>query len=134
MIELELFDGVIVRAEKNKIVFLADRDEYPEKDRFRRKYSAIGWEYILGVLLEIVKEVWPDLKPKEATGHGSDFEEYYDKELDLDGSMTLYNNELFIHAPSKHHERIYVIPKRKAADFLNTLNKRIGQAQEEINE
>lgn len=129
MVERELFDGVTLRTEKNKIVFYADRDEYPDKDRFRRKYTDEGWKYILELLLEITKEVWPDLKPKEATGIGSDFEEYYDKEIDLDGSMSLFNKELFIHAPSQKHPRIYAITKRKGSDFINTLLKRLAELE-----
>lgn len=129
MREVELMFAVKAKAEKNRIVFYTDRNEYPEKFKFKEDYTDSEWVEILKELLEMANEVWPDIKPREATGHGSDFEEYYDKELDCDGWMSIFNKHISINAPNKDHERIYAITKRKAADFVNTLLKRITELE-----
>lgn len=40
-------------------------------------------------LLGMAQEIWPDLVLKEITGAGNDYGEYYDRELDNDGSASI---------------------------------------------
>lgn len=131
MNEIELMCGVVAKAEKNKIVFYADRTEHFGHHKFSKEYTDSEWHAILTDLIYMTAAVWPNIKPKEATGSGSDFEEYYDKELDNDAWMSIYNKSISISAIDGDHERIYVITKRKSFDFLNTLLKRIIECEEE---
>ena len=46
--------------------------------------------------------VWKDLNPKEATSDGNDYWQYYDKELDNDGGLSIKNGEMRFILPAYH--------------------------------
>ena len=121
--EIELFDGVYVCAEKNRVVSKIDRDVYPDKFGAKQRYMKCGIEYITDMLEAVIHEVWPGLEPKEATGLGSDCTEYYDKELDNNGYLTLNSRTFGVEGPSKESERAFVLNKRKAQDLLDTIKR-----------
>jgi len=117
-LEVEITDGLFVCGEKNRVVFKIDRDEYPDQHKIGRTYNNVGICHVAGVLEEIILDVWPGLEPKAATGLASDCTEYYDKELDSNGYLTLHGNNFGIDAPTRNHERAFVLNKRKAQDLL----------------
>jgi len=117
-LEVEITDGLLVCGEKNRIVFKIDRDEHPDQFKIERTYNNVGICHIAGALEEVILDVWPGLEPKAATSLASDCTEYYDKELDNNGYLTLCGNRFGIDAPTKDHERAFVLNKRKAQDLL----------------
>ena len=71
--------------------------------------------------------VWKDLNPKEATSDGNDYWQYYDKELDNDGGLSIKNGEMRFILPAYHLEsiRCYKFNKAKVQSFIYDLEKEI---------
>ena len=46
--------------------------------------------------------VWKDLNPEEAASDGNDYWQYYDKELDNDGGLSIKNGEMRFILPAYH--------------------------------
>ena len=71
--------------------------------------------------------IWKDLKPKEATSEGSDYWEYYDRELDNNGYIYIKNGEMEFHLPAYHlgSIRCYKFNKAKVQSFIYDLEKEI---------
>ena len=73
---------------------------------------------------------WDNINPKEANSLSSDYDEYYDKNLDNNGGLDLINstkddgiNYLRFNAPSLTDNKLYQFNKRKFESFLYDLNK-----------
>ena len=71
--------------------------------------------------------VWKDLNPKEATSDGNDYWQYYDKELDNDGGLSINNGEMRFILPAYHlgSIRCYKFTKAKVQSFIYDLEKEI---------
>jgi len=76
-------------------------------------------------LLEMARQVWPDLVLKEATSFGNDYTEYYDKEFDNDGSASIDDDGIYFWPPAPHLEsnRLYRFTKAKIQTYLFDLQK-----------
>ena len=64
--------------------------------------------------------VWKDLNPKEITSDRNDYWEYYDKELDNDGGLSINNGEMRFILPAFHlgSVRCYKFNKAKVQSFI----------------
>ena len=71
--------------------------------------------------------VWKDLNPKEATSDRNDYWQYYDKELDTDGGLSINNGEMRFILPAYHlgSIRCYKFNKAKVQSFIYDLEKEI---------
>lgn len=78
---------------------------------------------------ELAEEVWPGIEPKEATSYASDYDEYYDKKLDNNGSLKLNFNEsiLRVSQVAYYESRVYKFNKRKMQSFLFDLEKEVTE-------
>lgn len=76
-------------------------------------------------LLGMAQEIWPDLVLKEITGAGNDYGEYYDRELDNDGSASIGAEGISFWPPAPHLEsnRLYRFTKSKIQTYLFDLKK-----------
>ena len=72
--------------------------------------------------------VWKDLNPKEVSSYGDDYWEYYDKELDNDGRLSIKNGEMIFELPAYHlgSIRCYKFNKPKVQSFIYDLEKEIN--------
>ena len=72
--------------------------------------------------------VWKDLNPKEVRSYGDDYWEYYDKELDNDGRLSINNGEMRFELPAYHlgSIRCYKFNKAKVQSFIYDLEKEIN--------
>ena len=72
--------------------------------------------------------VWKDLNPKEATSDRNDYWQYYDKELDNDGGLSINNGEMRFILPAYHlgSIRCYKFGKAKVQSFIYDLEKEIN--------
>ena len=71
--------------------------------------------------------IWKDLNPKEATSDRNDYWQYYDKELDNDGGLSIKNGKMRFILPAYHlgSIRCYKFSKAKAQSFIYDLEKEI---------
>ena len=81
-------------------------------------------EFSQGVF-SLAEEVWPDIKPLEAKSEASDYYEYYDKEYDNNGYLTLNPTEKSINVTQVAYceSRVYKFNKRKMQSFLFDLQE-----------
>ena len=68
------------------------------------------------------------MNPKEVSSYGDDYWEYYDKELDNDGRLSIKNGEMIFELPAYHlgSIRCYKFNKAKAQSFIYDLEKEIN--------
>ena len=72
--------------------------------------------------------VWKDLNPKEVSSYGNDYWEYYDRELDNDGRLSIKNGKMTFELPAYHlgSIRCYKFNKAKVQSFIYDLEKEIN--------
>lgn len=81
-------------------------------------------------LSTISKDIWGEIKPKEAYSEASDYYEYYDKELETNGYISIYKGFLKIERPSFDSNRLYVFNKKKIESFIYDLEKIIRKGED----
>lgn len=68
--------------------------------------------------------VWKDFNPKEANNFSSDYNEYYDKELDNNGYLAFHKTKcLTFYRPMPDNNRLYIFNKRRAESFIYDFEK-----------
>ena len=79
----------------------------------------------------IADESWSNFTPKVADSIGADYNEYYDREFDNEGSLSIGESTLRMEGPYAQPKsngeivRLYKFNKRKFESFLYDLNKDI---------
>lgn len=68
-------------------------------------------------------KVWKSLTIKEADSFGNDYDEYYDRQLDNNGYLSVKQNQLDVTKVYKGSMRVYQFNKQKMGTFLYDLNK-----------
>ncbi|AYV67102.1 hypothetical protein C2I06_09570 [Niallia circulans] len=71
----------------------------------------------------VANQSWDNLNPKEANSFGADYWEYYDKELDNNGMLSIGDSRLNISRPSAESNRLYKFNKRKMESFIYDFRK-----------
>lgn len=90
------------------------------KDTFKELY-----EY----LAKVGTESWKELKPRVADSMGADYDDYYDREFDNNGSLSIGNNVIRIEGPyaqqpnKDHLTRLIKFNKRKFESFIYDFRK-----------
>lgn len=107
-------------------------NKYFEKLELHREYefNQTGFEELLNYLKEIAVQIWKDFKPKEADSMGADYNEYYDREHDNNGSLYIKCGCIKIYGPhqvvtSDPCIRLYQFNKRKLESFIFDYEKEI---------
>ena len=79
----------------------------------------------------IADESWSNFKPRAADSMGADYDEYYDREFDNEGSLSIGESTIRMEGPYAQPKsngeivRLYKFNKRKFESFLYDLNKAI---------
>ncbi|MGG0891667.1 hypothetical protein [Cytobacillus horneckiae] len=87
------------------------------------EFTSLKFENFITHLEDISNKAWDNFTPKEADSFGSDYYEYYDKEFDNNGYLTIRDDWIFIERPSLDSPRFYKFNKRKMESFLCDLKK-----------
>ena len=74
---------------------------YPRSVTF--EFNKDTYNFYYESLLKLAKEIWPDLELKDVTGAGNDYGEYYDSELDNDGSASIGETSVSFCLPIRHN-------------------------------
>ena len=96
---------------------------YPRSVTF--EFNKDTYNFYYESLLKLAKEIWPDLELKDVTGAGNDYGEYYDRELDNDGSASIGETSVSFCLLAYHlgSNRLYRFTKSKMQTYLFELRK-----------
>lgn len=113
---------------KGKSIILENASVNPYQRRVYFKFTKEQYACFYRQLYEMAKEVWSDLKIQDVTGFGNDYGEYYDRELDNEGSASIGVDGISFSPPAPHLEsnRLYRFTKTKMQTYLFDLKKHSG--------
>lgn len=118
---------LIIKSRKSAVFFeLAQQNG----DKYRQDFifSADEFKELAMYIETIATESWADITPKDADSLGSDYAEYYDRELDNNGYLAILKDGLCIERPTSDHLRMYKFNKRKMESFLYDLRLKVGES------
>lgn len=114
---------LIIKNRKSAVIFEINKTQVNKNYKFDFQFS----KEVLSDLLEYIETIavksWGSLEPKESDSMGTDYYEYFDKELDNNGYLSIRNNSLFIERPSLESEKLYQFNKKKMESFIFDLRK-----------
>lgn len=119
-------DGLelIIKNRKSAIIFEANQEQLLNKKyNIDLKFEPMIFIKLYNYIETISYESWTNVKPKEAYSLGSDYYEYYDKELDNNGYLRIKENSLNLERPSLVNNRFYQFNKMKIESFLYDFKK-----------
>jgi len=82
------------------------------------KFCSKALPELLDYIESISNDSWNDIAPKETDSLGSDYYEYYDRELDNNGYLSVRNNTLSLSRPALESTKLYQFNKRKMESFI----------------
>lgn len=119
-------DGLelVVKSRKSAIIF--ELKENQEKEyNFKFIFNLNMFDSLYEYIKSEANECWTGIILKEADSIGSDYCEYYDKELDSEGCLDFIENGLRIERPALENKRLYQFDKRKIQSFLYDFKKKL---------
>lgn len=113
---------------KGKSIIFENASINPYQRRVDFKFTKEQYACFYRQLLEMANNVWSDLKLQDVTGFGNDYGEYYDRELENDGSASIGVDVISFSPPAPHLEsnRLYRFTKMKMQTYLYDLKKYSG--------
>ncbi|MBU5250532.1 hypothetical protein KQI46_00975 [Lysinibacillus capsici] len=140
------FNGLIVRHRKSAVFFERETDLTIEgyvlphwKDptpvikpsELSRKYIFTQDEFkgFVAYMEQIANEAWKNFTPKDADSMGSDYWEYYDRDFDNNGYLSVGKYYINLDGPANQPKtsnpivRLYKFNKRKYESFVYDLRK-----------
>ncbi|KGR88849.1 hypothetical protein [Lysinibacillus boronitolerans] len=140
------FNGLIVRHRKSAVFFeretdlniegyvsprWSDQTPVIQLSELRRKYhfSKDDFNEFLAYMEQIANEAWKNFTPKEADSMGADYDSYYDKEFDNEGSLSIGKYYIDLDGPFCQPKtnnpviRLFKFNKRKFESFIYDLRK-----------
>lgn len=112
----------VISKKSTVLVKIHEKDSLDEKNSLT-VISGDMFDYFKEFIKEAAEDAWGNLKPKEASSMGANYYEYYDKELDNKGYLSIKGKEIHFERPQKDHRRVYKFNKRKMESFLFDLEK-----------
>lgn len=115
---------------KGKAIIFENASMNPYQGRVFIKMDQEMFDSYYKQLFVLANSIWKDLELREVTGFGNDYQEYYDKELDNDGSAAIDVNGIYFYPPAPHlkSNRLYRFTKKKIETYLYDLKKRTSYA------
>lgn len=142
------FNGLIVCHRKSAVFFMREtdlsiegyvspywKDKTPviEPSELKRKYifSEDEFKEFVDYMEQIANEAWKSFVPKEADSFGADYNEYYDRDFDNEGSLSIGKYYLNVEGAYQKKTsnpiiRLYKFNKRKFESFIFDLRKTLG--------
>ncbi|WP_407845535.1 hypothetical protein [Clostridium tetani] len=96
-----------------------------KKDEFRFSFTfdLDTFKELFEYFKEVSTKSWSNINPREADSLGADYDEYYDRQLDNNGSLSIRKNMLLIERPALESNKLYQFNKRKMESFLYDFRK-----------
>ncbi len=114
---------LIVKSRKSAVIFEIEQGQTNKNYRFSLEFTPECFDELLKHIETIANKSWGNLTPKEADSMGADYYEYYDKELDNNGYITIRQNTLLVERPSSESGKLYQFNKKKMESFIYDFRK-----------
>lgn len=118
---------LIVKHRKSTVFFELERDIETSLYLFDFIFDKETFKRLYDYLFDSANKAWDGIVLKEANSFASDYDEYYDKELDSNGNIHIKKENICISRPSNTHSRLYKFDKRKISSFLFDFNKLVNK-------
>ena len=144
------FNDLIVRHRKSAVFFerttdlsieghvLRDKTLAIQPSELERKYTFSQSEFkeFVTYMEQIAIEAWESFTPKEADSWGADYADYYDKDFDNEGSLSVGKYFVDVEGPANQPKtnnsiaRLFKFNKRKFESFVYDLRKVLERVNE----
>lgn len=116
---------LIIKSRKSAVIFEMNPAQLNGKHAVDFDFDRAVFESLVTHIETVAYESWwtPTFGPKEAQSAGADYDEYYDRELDNNGSLSLRGITFRMNRPALDNVRLYQFNKRKMESFLYDLKK-----------
>jgi hypothetical protein len=117
---------LIVKHKKSAVILEVADLEANEEPMFQFNFSEGNFKSFVSYMELIANEVWSTFTPKDATSEASDYYEYYDKEFDNNGFLSIGEKHIFVEGPHTTTGRLYQFNKAKMQSFIFDLKKQVS--------
>ncbi|MDR6779410.1 MULTISPECIES: hypothetical protein [Paenibacillus] len=114
---------LIVKHRKSAVILEMNQNQINNKYNVTYNFELRDFVELYNYIKMIANEAWTNLSPKEANSLGSDYYEYYDKELDTNGYLRIGKNTIFIDRPALNGLKLYLFNKKKMESFIFDFEK-----------
>lgn len=115
--------AIIVNSRKSAVILELATKESEEAYGFNFYFTKEVFKEFVDYIKRVSLVAWPSIVPREADSMGSDYYEYYDRELDNNGYLRILTNGLYLERPDNDYQRLYKFNKKKMESFLFDLEK-----------
>ena len=120
-------NGLVVKHRKSAIIFENEKGKKEKEERFLYEFSENEFNIFLNYIKKIADKSWKNVVPKEANSMRADYNEYYDRRYDDNGSLWITEKGIFIIAPYLSTDTLYQFNKPKIQSFIYDLEKKLNQ-------
>lgn len=110
--------GLVIKNRKSAVIFEIEKCQREDGYKFSLKFSPEVFKELMEHIETISNTSWSNIVPKEANSMGADYWEYYDREFDNNGYLSIRNNVISIERPSLDSIKLYQFNKRKMESFI----------------
>lgn len=116
---------LIVKHRKSAIIFAVEEVKKDMKPDFRFYFSTQTFKEFASYIEEISNKAWAAITPKEAHSLATDYYEYYDREFDNNGYLSIVEDGLSVEGPYTTTAKLYQFNKSKIQSFIYDLRKKL---------
>lgn len=129
MHKIKINDQLEIHYRKQAIYFMTVTPFTPQPDHRKSsqhfKFTKSDFEDFLENFIQACEFAWKDFSPTEANSLMSDYFEYYSKEFDNNGYLSIRENTIILDPPYGSTQELYKFNKAKARTFVYDLAKQI---------
>ncbi|AMQ66561.1 hypothetical protein BH753_gp079 [Bacillus phage Shbh1] len=114
---------LIIKSRKSAVILEAVGVRGSDDHKIIFNFTSEDFKELFNYLMEISNKCWNNLTLKMADSIGSDYFEYYDRELDNNGYLYISSNTLKFDRPYKDSDKLYQFNKSKMQSFLYDLRE-----------
>ncbi|NFE18587.1 hypothetical protein FC751_05520 [Clostridium botulinum] len=114
---------LVVLNRRSAVIFEIGESHKEDKYDFLLRFSSEVFKDLLKYLETISNKSWTNIIPKECDNFGADYSEYYDRQFDNNGYMSISKNVLLVERPCLESNKLYQFNKRKIESFIHDFRK-----------
>ncbi|MHB7981149.1 hypothetical protein CF067_16625 [Clostridium sporogenes] len=116
---------LVVINRRSAVIFEIEQFNKEGKYDFLLRFSSEVFKDLLKYLETISNKSWTNIIPKECDSFGADYSEYYDRQFDNNGYMSISENTLSVERPCLESNKLYQFTKRKMESFIHDFRKAV---------
>lgn len=121
---------LIVKSRKSAVIFETNMDAIEGIMYFDIHFAEDVFKELLEHIETVSSEAWKSLNIKEADSFGCDYDEYYDRQLDNNGYLSIGMNALRFERPTLNSGKLYQFNKAKMGTFIWDFRKVITEVKQ----